>query len=71
MASVAFETALLLVLVYVPWMNQTFQLRPMHYIAFLAPLPFSFFMLLIDELRKLCIRKFGEQHNIVAYVTYY
>eukprot|EP00028_Trichosphaerium_sp_Am-I-7-wt_P007722 CAMPEP_0168514466 /NCGR_PEP_ID=MMETSP0405-20121227/4128_1 /TAXON_ID=498012 /ORGANISM="Trichosphaerium sp, Strain Am-I-7 wt" /LENGTH=989 /DNA_ID=CAMNT_0008533601 /DNA_START=42 /DNA_END=3007 /DNA_ORIENTATION=- len=53
-----FETALALILVYVPFLNPVFQTRPLVFLHLLPAIPFSILIFIYDEVRKLLIRKY-------------
>merc|ERR1711991_345726 len=51
------ETALCILLCYVPFFNQIFGTRWLRWYWWIPPLPFSFAILVYDEMRKALIRK--------------
>lgn len=52
-----FETALAVVLIYVPGLNRGLQMEALYPLNWLTPLPFVLFMILYDEIRKAIVRK--------------
>ena len=55
--ALVFETALAILLVYIPGLNNGLQMEMVYPLSWLPPVPFILFMLLYDEIRKAIIRK--------------
>ena len=53
-----FETALAILLCYVPFINIVLNTRPIKFLHWLPALPFAVAIIIYDEIRKLTIRKY-------------
>jgi len=53
---------------YVPWFNKVFQTRPLPLEFFFIPLTFGLSLLILDELRKLIVRKYPR--SFLAFVAW-
>jgi sodium/potassium-transporting ATPase subunit alpha len=58
LAGIALEIAIILAIAYTPWGQQLFGTAPLDAIVWLYMLPFAAGMLLLEEMRKLLLRRF-------------
>lgn len=56
------EFSLAALVAYVPFLNTGINTRPIPFIYWLIPLPFTVFIFCYDEMRKLLMRKLGDNH---------
>jgi len=66
--SILFETAVAVLVVYTPGLNEALTFSPVSGWAWCAGVPFFFYMLVYEEIRKLIVRKWpkswlGEELN--------
>lgn len=66
---IMFSATLTAIIICCPGVNTLFKMRPVEWYVFIPALPFGIFIVLFDELRKLCIRKFPS--GWVYQETYY
>lgn len=68
-----FETMVACMVAYIPFVNYGLNTRPVHFVHWLAPLPFAIFITIYDEIRKWLMRittrdlvLFGPKRKILA-----
>lgn len=57
-SGIIFSASLTAIVINCPGVNDLFKMHPVEWYVFIPALPFGLFIILFDEVRKLCIRKF-------------
>ena len=57
---IVFETGIAVLLCYCPGINNAFTMTPVRGSWWLPAVPFGFFLIVVDQLRKLAIRRGGS-----------
>jgi sodium/potassium-transporting ATPase subunit alpha len=64
------EAALIVLLVYAPFLNLAFGTSPVDGMDWVTPIPFFVFLIAYDEIRKYVLRQVGDQHWFWTYFYY-